>query len=253
MSRLFRWYRILATGIGFLVFGIGLFAFSLLLLCTPRRRVVCSSRRKQKFASSAMSLFLDFLRTICVIDEVEYEGRVHLPDENGYAVIANHPTLLDPVFMMAVLGPVDCIVKDKHTPFFGILGRWLHYIPDQSSTALFEQCVERIEQKRNLLLFPEQTRSPEGGLQSFSRVPAQVCLASDCLVIPVLIECNHHAFGRDQSWYEVPPDPLRVRVTFFDPYRPEFYGRFSEQSRKLTDQWETIYRDFLPVESLGRD
>lgn len=251
INRLERWYRVLATGIGFLVFGVLVLFLSVMIWCSPRvEEARRHSRRKQRLASLAFRAFLGFLYEIGVFRKLEFRGLDRIPRDESCVFVSNHPTLLDPVVLLSVLGPADCILKEKHMSFFAVISRWFNYIPDQSSTELFDECVDRLEDGHSLMLFPERTRSPEGGLRPFSRVPAQVCLAADCPVVPVLIEVNHHAFGKDQAWYEVPPEPLHMRVTFFDPHKPDVRGRFSAASRTCVDAWERFYERHLPVESL---
>ncbi len=251
IDRIERWYRMLATAIGFLVFGVLVLFLSIMIGCSPRveegRR---HSVRKQRLASFVFRYFLGFLYWIGVFRDLEFRGVDRIPRDEPCVFISNHPTLLDPVILLSVVGPADCIVKEKHMAFFTFICRWFNHIPDRTSTELFDECVERLKEGRNLLLFPERTRSPEGGLRPFSRVPAQVCLASECEVVPMLIELNHHAFGKDQSWYDVPPEPLRVRVSIFEPHSPRVDGRFSVASRKCVDAWERFYERRVPVELL---
>ncbi len=247
--RLFRWYRVPATGLCFLVFGLGAMIFSLLLLITPKgksREARDASRRNmQEFTSLAFRAFLTFMWGVGILGRLEYRGLDNLPENEPCVIVANHPTLIDPVMLIGAIGKVDCIMKDKHMKIFGVIARHLGYIQDTDSIGLFDECEKRIRDGHRLLLFPERTRSPAYGLRDFSRVPAQVTIGAGCKLVPVLIDYNYQTLRRDQSWYDVPPEPMELTVTFFEPFKPELDGSFSEQSRKLTNRLKAFYREQL--------
>ncbi len=121
------------------------------------------------------------------------------------------------------------------------------YIPDRSALAVYERTRERLEEGNSVLFFPEGTRSPQHGIRSFSRVVGQIATSTDCGVIPVTIECNVSTLRKDQPWYEVPPEPLEMTLTFWSVRNPGTLrvGSIREQSRSYTKSLESFYRDRL--------
>jgi len=78
------------------------------------------------------------------------------------------------------------------------------YIPNDLGDDLVDACSDQIRRGRRLILFPEGTRSPKGGLGPFRRGAAHVALSAGLPIHPVLIRCEPPALMRGQKWYNVP-------------------------------------------------
>lgn len=142
--------------------------------------------------------------------------------EPGQLVVANHPTLLDAVFLMSLMPQADCVVKRAtlSNPFMRGVIRGTGYLSNDRGGELVDACVERLRQGRSLLIFPEGTRSPAGALGSFRRGAAHVALESGKPLRTVVITCTPPALGRGQKWYDMPDERLEIRIdcrSTFDP------------------------------------
>jgi 1-acyl-sn-glycerol-3-phosphate acyltransferase len=124
----------------------------------------------------------------------------------GRVIVANHPTLLDVVLLVAQFPQADCVVKREawSNPYLRGVVKAAGYIPNDEGQALVDACVRRIAQGRSILLFPEGTRSPRHGLGRFQRGAAHIALAAGCDILPVRIRCEPPTLMRGQKWYEVP-------------------------------------------------
>jgi 1-acyl-sn-glycerol-3-phosphate acyltransferase len=137
-------------------------------------------------------------------------------------VVANHPTLLDVVFLAARMPQADCIAKAGawRNPFLRRGVSLAGYIANSNGPAVVAACVERLQAGRSVIIFPEGTRSPLRGLRSFKRGAARVALSSQGLVTPVFIRCEPPALGKDQRWWAVPSRRLVFTIEVGTPFHP---------------------------------
>jgi 1-acyl-sn-glycerol-3-phosphate acyltransferase len=131
----------------------------------------------------------------------------------GLLVLANHPTLIDVVFLMSLLENPDCIVKDKlaKNPFtrfaIGAAGLILN---SRGGEALVEDCAASMAEGNNLLIFPEGSRSEASGMIPLQRGAAHVAVRAKKDVTPVLIRVNEHNLGRSSKWWMAPPEQVHL-------------------------------------------
>ena len=135
-------------------------------------------------------------------------------------IVSNHPTLLDVVFLIARAPQADCIVKHEawRNPFLRRIVVSAGYLPNDDGEALVLACVERLRQGRNVILFPEGSRSPERGLRPFLRGAARVALASRCPITPVVIRCEPPALKKGQPWWRIPNHRLEFSLAVGEPF-----------------------------------
>jgi 1-acyl-sn-glycerol-3-phosphate acyltransferase len=121
-------------------------------------------------------------------------------------VIANHPSLLDVVFLLSFIPQGDCVVKGEawRNPALGGMMRAAGYIPNDVGETTIEQCMERVAAGRTVVLFPEGSRSPDVGLGPMKRGAAHVALRSGCTLLPVTIDLDPPTLKRGQAWYKLP-------------------------------------------------
>ncbi len=55
------------------------------------------------------------------------------------------------------------------------------------------------------MIFPEGTRTEDAGIK-FKRGAANIALIADCLIVPVVIDCNPLTLRKCEKWYQLPPD-----------------------------------------------
>ncbi len=232
-----RWLRIAGTGAAFALFGaaslvVGLLAAPALALVSGDRDR--RERRVQRLVHLSFRAFVRFVEAAGVI-AVSVRGAERLPDGGPCLVIANHPTLLDYVLVVAHLPQADVVVKRSHwsNPFTGGVVRGAGYVPNDTGEATLEACVARLRAGRTVLLFPEGTRSPRGRLGRFQRGAAHVALAAGVPAVPVTISCEPPGLMRGQPWYDVPERRMQFTLDVDEPIptppRPESRGRASRQ------------------------
>jgi 1-acyl-sn-glycerol-3-phosphate acyltransferase len=237
-----RGWRALRTGIAFAVFGLGVVVIG--TLAVPLIRVLSwrradAQRRVLFLIHQAFRLFAWFMATTGLI-RVTWRGRERLR-EQPVLVVANHPTLIDVVLLIAAMPQAVCIVKTEaqRRPLFRRIVECAGYIPNDKPEALIQAGTECLRQGRSLLLFPEGTRSPEGGLRQFRRGAARIALRSGQDLVPVVVTCTPPTLMKGQRWYDVPDRAAHLTLTVRDPIRvrdhPAAAKTESGGARELTD------------------
>jgi 1-acyl-sn-glycerol-3-phosphate acyltransferase len=243
-----RGWRAFRTGVAFVMFGLGAVLISVVavpILRLTSRRPGALQRRTQALIHHAFRLFAWFM-TVTGLIRVTWTGRERLR-ERPILVIANHPTLIDVVLLVAAMPQADCIVKTaaERRPLFRRIVNAAGYIPNDRPDAIITAGAESLRQGRPLLLFPEGTRSPSGRLGRFHRGAARIALRSGSDLIPVVITCSPPTLMKGQRWYDVPERTAHITLTVKAPIRvrehPAALKTEAGGARELTDLLQGFY------------
>src|SRR5260370_15527594 len=219
-----RGWRVLRTGVAFFTFGVGAIVvagvvWSLRLLpgWTSARREVAV----QRVVRAAFRLFAWWRPGLGLL-RVSWTGADRLRGRAPRLIVANHPTLIDVVLLLAQLPQADCIVKTaaRRNPFMRSIVTTAGYLANEHGDALVDACAERIARGRSVVLFPEGTRSPRGGPRRFQRGAAHIALNSGCPIVPLAIPCRPPTLLKGQPWHDVPDRRAGVRARGRGPGQP---------------------------------
>jgi 1-acyl-sn-glycerol-3-phosphate acyltransferase len=85
-----------------------------------------------------------------------------LRDEPGLIVVANHPSMLDAVMLMARLPRSACIMKASlmHNPLLGPGARLARYIRNDSAFGMIQCAVQDLRAGGQLVMFPKAHAPP---------------------------------------------------------------------------------------------
>ena len=138
--------------------------------------------------------------------KVKVENAEKLKSGKSMLVIANHPTLIDIVFILSHMPRADCVVKLHawNHPFFGRVARAAGYIKNDDPVEVIDRCVENLNKGDNVIIFPEGTRtSPDVVIDKFQKGAARIALKSGCNILPIKLDCQPRTLTKDKKWYEV--------------------------------------------------
>ena len=219
LDRLGRYWRVLATGISFAAFGVG--GLLLRVLVFPLLGVVVRDRvRRTAHAREIIRLtfrtFVGLMRGLGVL-RYEFVGLEKL-DRGGLLILANHPTLIDTIFLMAFVRRADCVVKSHlwNNPFTSGPVRAAGYVNNESAADLIDDCIATLRAGNNLIIFPEGTRTPACGTVSLKRGAANIAVRGGRAVTPVLIDCQPPTLGKGEKWWRVPERHAQFRIEVRD-------------------------------------
>ena len=229
------------------VFGVGavilaVFVFPFIRLFTLRRKDFGVVARA--YVSHTFRVFLGFLNLLHVsIRKVENEDDYR--NIHSKIIIANHPSLLDFVYIMSLVPNSTCIVRGglTKTPLRGVIKQ--AYI---TNTTTFEdmcvECKKLTDMGCNVIIFPEGTRTPRHGKNNYKKGAARIALYCGCDVQPIFIGgSDKYGLGKHDplwSYNHVEPylyDFKKLPVISIDEYKD-----LSEPiaAKRLTDKMEQV-------------
>lgn len=217
-----RAWRLLATALGYLVYGLG--ALLLWYGVYPLSCLWVAPARRPEYARYLSHLafrwFVEFLAAVGVWC-YRIEGEENLKAA-GRIIAANHPSFLDIVLLLARLENAVCIVKPglAALPLVERPIRCCGHLPAVDAQTLVAEAVKVLRSGACLVLFPQGTRTPPGGGIRFQRSVARIALEADAPVVPVYFEYRPLLLGKHQRWYHVPERRPQVQVTAGAEIRP---------------------------------
>ncbi|MGO1534448.1 MULTISPECIES: lysophospholipid acyltransferase family protein [Halomonas] len=234
-------YRGLGTAISFTVFGIGglfigLVIAPLLNLCvrnTERRRYLARRLIRVCFLG-----FINLMKGLGVLDyRVDNPERLKRP---GLLVIANHPSLIDVIFLIAYTSHANCIVKGRLTRNFITRGpiRAAGYITNDDPESVLEAARQSLQRGDSLILFPEGTRTSPKRPIKFRRGGANIALRTGTALTPVLIRCTPTTLTKHEPWYHIPATRVLMELSVLDDLHVDSASQqpTGQLARQLT-QW----------------
>jgi 1-acyl-sn-glycerol-3-phosphate acyltransferase len=234
------YWRILATGFCFAVFGLGGLVFLLTVFPLLNLLIRSKSRRSILARQIIRFSFRGFVELMNRVGVLCYDIRgLERLERQGLLILANHPTLIDTVFLMAFVKNADCIVKHSlwHNPFTRGPVRAAGYICNDNAEYLITDCIGSLQNNSNLTIFPEGTRTEGDGVIHFKRGAANIALRSHRNITPVVIQCVPSTLTKDEKWWQVPPTKAHFTIAVHDDITVEKFI----SARQLTDYLQDYF------------
>ncbi|WP_165439536.1 1-acyl-sn-glycerol-3-phosphate acyltransferase [Pseudomonas sp. 9.1(2019)] len=233
--------RLFATAVSFTLFGLGGLSLRLvvfpLLSCLPGDAV----RHRQRARYTVSRLFWLFIRFMTRTGVLSYE--VHGAERlgrPGQMIIANHPSLIDVVFLIGLMRDTNCVVKQSlwQNPFTRSPVRATQYISNDGSVDMLDNAAGALKEGQTLIIFPEGTRTRPGHAPAFHRGAAAIALRGAKILTPVVITVNPTSLTKAEPWYRIPN--RRMHFSFrvgadIDPQTFAALGPPPKASRLLND------------------
>jgi 1-acyl-sn-glycerol-3-phosphate acyltransferase len=201
-----RAWRTVATGVCFLVFGLGGLALGFIYFPLLRALVREPSMRVDRSRRLVWRFFRFFVWLMSRLGVLSYEvhggERLGRP---GLLVVANHPTLIDIIFLVALMPRANCVV-----------------------------------------IFPEGTRSPRSGPLTLQRGAAHVAIRGRRPLTPVVILCEPPMLGKGEKWYRVPSKKVHFTLRVHDDIQVEPFLENASAPiavRRLNDYLKSFFEE----------
>jgi 1-acyl-sn-glycerol-3-phosphate acyltransferase len=245
------YWRFCVLTASFLVFGLGALVVGLLLLPAvrvwPAARAVRRSRARAVMRVS-LRFFVGFMHRLRGLD-YEFRGVERL-GRPGQLIVANHPTLIDVVFLLAFTRGANCVVKQGlwRNPFTRGAVTLAEYITNDPTAAMIDASAEALHAGETLIMFPEGTRTTPGKPYAFHRGAANVALRAARVLTPVYIRCEPEILSKEEPWHRLTSQRVRFTLVVgedvdLSPYR----GRpLPLASRRLNDDLLARFEEELP-------
>ena len=241
-------WRLVATALSFALFGLGgvllrLLVFPLLALLPGDAEM--RRTRARATICRAFRLFVQFMfRTGVLTYEVEGVERLGRP---GQMVIANHPSLIDVVVLIAFIRDANCVVKQSlwDNPCMRGPIRAAGYISNSGSLDMLDEAAASLQGGQTLIVFPEGTRTTPGQAPQFHRGAAAIAVRGARIVTPVVISVTPTTLTKAEPWYSIPSRRFHFRLRVGQDIDPQAFlaqGPAPVASRKLN---EHLHQHFM--------
>jgi 1-acyl-sn-glycerol-3-phosphate acyltransferase len=212
-------WRIVATAICFTLFGLGglvlrFVAFPLLWLLV--REPLARRARARALIRWMMALFVRILCGLGIMT-LEVRGAERL-DRRGALVLANHPTLIDVVLLIALIRDADCVVKGalSRNPFTRGPVAMAGFLRNSDGPGLVNDAIASLQSGSNLLMFPEGTRTAVSGEMKLQRGAANIAVRGALDITPVVIKSSLPFLTKGTPWWQVPAQRVHMSVEVRD-------------------------------------
>jgi len=253
LRRLFLFLRVILAGAAFLGAWIGALLLAAIFFPLTRLRylrapAVERAAACQRWMQRAFVLLFDYMR-LCGLVHFNPRGVDASTPAPAFVMVANHPTLVDQAALSALFGRLVCVAKPLlfRAPIIGQVLRACVYLEGGdreglAGVAVVNQALDRLAQSMPMLVFPEGTRSPAGGLRPFRRGAFEIACRANVPLVPVLIRCEPAALGKGTPWYDIPPRTAVFTVTRLPAMSPAAFGG---DASSMAAACEAIYRRHL--------
>ena len=250
MRRLNHWYRIAATGFCFAAFGIGGVLLSLTVFPLQRLMIPDTEQRKRRARHTVHKTFKGFisLMRFVRIFNFEFSAAAKLEQARGQIIIANHPSLIDVVALIAMTPNADCVVKAQlfRNPFMRGVITSTGYISNSDPDKLLDDCAASLQAGNNLIIFPEGTRTTPGTALAFQRGAANIALRAKRHYLALYICCEPSTLTKQEQWYQVPATKPTLRISYLQDIAVDTYleqqASASLAARQLTRDLQNFYQ-----------
>jgi 1-acyl-sn-glycerol-3-phosphate acyltransferase len=169
---------------------------------------------------------------------VESQALDALREERGLIIVANHPTLLDALVLVARLPRGVCIMKASllSNPFLGAGAKLARYICNDSARSMVRSAAEDLRQGAQLIVFPEGTRTTQQPVNSFRPGVTLIAKLAQTPIQAVFIETNSPYLSKGWPIWKLPPEPIVFKIRLGQRFAP------SSDTQALLQELERSYQ-----------
>ena len=236
--------------ISIIYFGVG--AVVLALFVFPFIRIF-SFKKKEDFGVLARAYVSHTFRVFLGSLNLTHTSIRKVEDKQAFRnihskiIVANHPSLLDFVYIMSLVPNSTCIVRGSltHTPLRGVIKQ--AYITNTTEfDDVLVECKKLTDQGCNVIIFPEGTRTPRHGQNNYKKGAALIALYCGCDVQPVFIGgSDKYGLGKhDPLWSYNHVERYIYDFKLLPTISIEEYKGLSEPiaAKRLTEKMESVIR-----------
>ena len=246
--------RAVLAGFTFLGFGVGAAIWSW-FVCPVAYVVSGGGERAVRSCRALISfgfrLFHHWIRLTRFID-YDWSALRDARPQTPTIVIANHPTLVDVTAVIAAWPELCYLAKASifRNPIFYPLLRLAGHIGSEpgnvfSGLRTLEQALERVKMGDSVLIFPEGTRSPAGGLGPFHAGSFAIAARAQIPIQPLLIEVERPVLTKAMPWYRLPLQLTRIQIRPLATLHAQAGKAESTKRRALSAQSRQQYQQAL--------
>jgi 1-acyl-sn-glycerol-3-phosphate acyltransferase len=237
-------FYLLLLGLGLASLAWSLVAALLLPVVTPQRGQAIG----RHVVASSYRVFWNLTASFGLM-EIDSQALDRLNDDaTGLVVVANHPSMVDALLIVARLRRGVCIMKGDlmRNVFLGAGARIARYIPNDSPRTMLRHAVANLQDGAQLVMFPEGTRTEAGDMLNRFR-PGVTAIAhkAGVPIQTVFIETDSPYLRKGWPIWRVPPFPMAFTLRLGQRFEPR------EGAALPLDELETYFRNELCTKKMS--
>lgn len=198
----------------------------------------------------ACALYTSWARRLALIDYGELEVHPQLDLSKPYVLIANHPSLVDTMFLLGMFPRMTCVAKSSwyHSFALGGLLRAAQYVQgpskDDEDGSAFQRVVTQLAH-HPLLIFPEGTRSLPERLNRFRSGAFEAAVQAGVPIAALFIRADRAMLLKGQPWYVVPDDRGRFEFEWIEIVDTVKETDAKQIKKRLEARYRELYQEVL--------
>lgn len=178
-----------------------------------------------------------------------------LRDTPGLIFVANHPSMLDALMLVARLPRSACVMKASlvHNPFLGPGARLARYIGNDSALNMVRMAVADLKAGGQLVLFPEGTRTTRLPINNFRPGFTLIAKLARAPIQTVFIDTDSPYLGKGWPLWRLPPLPVQFTVRLGRRFEPsaDAQAQLGEIEAYFTQHLQPAAPRPAPAESMA--
>jgi len=248
-ARLHRLWRQFASGLCFVVFGVGAFLVGSLII--PIARFLTAGDERKQAVSRAiirggMRAFWHWMLLVRLF-RCEIRGLEYLNGER-ILIVSNHPTLIDAVLLLGLVPDAVVVAKSAlaENPLTGpAVGAAGYIVNTDGGPSMVAEAARAFARGGRVLVFPESTRTPPGEPVRLQRGAANIAVRTGCRVVVVTIRVSNPLLYKGAAWHQMPLEMPRFDVEVKPPFDVEevlaAHESLALAARDLNDRLQQFY------------
>lgn len=185
-----------------------------------------------------------FLPLVKVYEIIEESDLPAITSGKPAIFIANHRSRLDGPIILSGLKETGVIMKSSYArlPIFSLFVKHGNFISVDSSSidllqSAMQKCKELLKNGKNLLIFPEGSRSRSSKLLPFKELAFRLSIETNTPIIPVVIHTDYPLMAKIENSL-FPPSMMKLTVRALSPI-------YSEPNERSTDYADRVRKTMV--------
>lgn len=162
-------------------------------------------------------------------------------------IIANHPSLLDVVLLLANITRINCVVKaslSKNIFLFGAI-KASGYILNTANEELLQKSIDALKSGESLLIFPEGTRTKDK--ISFHKAASYIAIHGAKSLSAIFIKMHPKSLQKDSKWYNTPAKTLHYEISLENQIILDDFAKDKSDSLRVRALHEYLGNLYAPL------
>ncbi|HSW07518.1 lysophospholipid acyltransferase family protein [Aquabacterium sp.] len=186
---------------------------------------VLPKKRGQRIGRAGIAyVYRTFWSIAAFVGMMRLEAQVldALRDEPGLIIVANHPSMLDALLLVARLPRAACIMKAslQRNIFLGAGARLARYVSNDSPLRMVRLAANDLKQGGQLVVFPEGTRTTQSPINNFRPGVTLIAKLAKAPIQTVFIDTESPYLGKGWPLWRLPPLPIVFTVRLGERFAP---------------------------------